>query len=57
MSRTVPYKHDRNCDGCGELGAFDFMGDYICNECFANLPDHDGCSSIDCDENCPGDKA
>lgn len=35
MGRDVPFEHDKKCDACGKLGAFDFMGDYLCGECFA----------------------
>ena len=31
--RTVPYEENTKCDICGKLGVFDFMGDYICQEC------------------------
>ena len=33
MSRDVPYDSDLICDNCGKPGAFDFMGDYYCNDC------------------------
>jgi hypothetical protein len=33
MSRDVPYEDDAICDICGKKGAFDFMGDYICENC------------------------
>ena len=33
MSREVPYGTELKCDNCGKIGAFDFMGDYICGEC------------------------
>jgi len=33
MSRDVPYDTHAVCDTCGNVGAFDFMGDYICAEC------------------------
>jgi hypothetical protein len=32
-SREVPYDKDKECDVCGKLGANDFMGDYLCNDC------------------------
>lgn len=34
MSRDVPYDPDEICDECGSKGAYDFMGDNICPECF-----------------------
>jgi len=33
MSRYVPFDKDAVCDGCGALGAFDFMGDFFCQKC------------------------
>lgn len=33
MDRTVPFDEKEICDVCGKKGAFDFMGDYICQEC------------------------
>ena len=33
MSRDVPYFEDDICDVCGKVGAFDFMGDFLCPEC------------------------
>ena len=36
MGRDVPYDPEDKCDVCGKLGAFDFMGDYICSDCLAD---------------------
>ncbi len=33
MGREVPFNSDQRCDDCGVLGAYDFMGDYICQTC------------------------
>jgi len=33
MSRIVPFDHDAVCDECGKKGAYDFMGDFFCQEC------------------------
>ena len=33
MNREAEYEADEICDICGEEGAFDFYGDYICEEC------------------------
>jgi len=33
MGRDVPYDKDAICDNCGKVGAFDFMGDYLCEIC------------------------
>ena len=35
--RQVPFKKDAICDCCGKAGAFDFMGDLLCDEC-ADIP-------------------
>ena len=32
-SRDVPYSEEDTCDVCGQLGAFDFMGDCLCPKC------------------------
>ena len=37
MSREVPYDDEAYCDCCGSLGAFDFMGDFICGECLQKI--------------------
>jgi hypothetical protein len=31
--RLVPFDPDMPCDACGQLGAFDFMGDGLCPNC------------------------
>jgi len=31
--RTVPFDEDAVCDICGEKGAYDFIGDFLCPEC------------------------
>jgi hypothetical protein len=31
--RDVPFDEFAVCDGCGEIGAFDFMGDFFCSKC------------------------
>ena len=33
MGRDVPFKREAVCDQCGRTGAYDFMGDYACQEC------------------------
>lgn len=38
MDREIPFEKDAKCDVCGKMGAFDFMGDYICEKCFADIP-------------------
>jgi len=32
-SRYVLFIDDAICDMCGNMGAYDFMGDYICPKC------------------------
>jgi len=31
--RTVPFDDKAICASCGKVGAFDFMGDCLCQEC------------------------
>lgn len=33
MNREIPFDKKEKCDTCGKLGAFDFMGDFICGDC------------------------
>ena len=33
MGRDVPFDAYAPCDSCGQLGAWDFMGDLICQGC------------------------
>ncbi len=33
MSRIVPFDIEAICDECGKKGAYDFMGDFFCEEC------------------------
>ena len=40
MGREIPYDENLKCDICGQLGAMDFMGDYICVGCL--ICDKDG---------------
>jgi hypothetical protein len=41
MDRTVPFDKDAQCDGCGKQGAFDFMGDYYCQDCIDASEEND----------------
>ena len=34
-SRAAPYDKHKECDNCGERGAYDFMGDYFCGKCLS----------------------
>jgi len=31
--REVPFSSNEKCDTCGKVGAYDFMGDFICENC------------------------
>ena len=33
MSREIEFEPDLICDICGNKGAYDFMGDCICEKC------------------------
>ncbi len=33
MMRQVPFNEWTHCDECGRLGAYDYMGDYLCEDC------------------------
>ena len=33
MSRDIPYDPELQCDNCDTIGAYDFMGDYLCENC------------------------
>ncbi len=35
MSRDVQFDENAVCDECGVLGAFDFMGDFVCPKCLS----------------------
>jgi len=37
MSRDVEFDEDAICDGCGRKGAFDFLGDFYCADCLADM--------------------
>ena len=39
MSRDVPFDETAICDFCGINGAFDFVGDLICEKCFSAIMD------------------
>ncbi len=41
MSREVPFRKDEVCDECGQKGAFDFMGDLICADCYDILAEEE----------------
>ena len=41
MNREVPFDTNALCDECGEVGAFDFMGDLICAKCLEKSNDLD----------------
>lgn len=31
--REFQYDEGMECDGCGKSGAFDFYGDFLCDDC------------------------
>lgn len=33
MNREVPYNKNSYCDMCHKQGAYDFMGDFVCDDC------------------------
>ena len=37
MDRTIPYDENAICDICGKQGAYDLMGDLVCEECLKKL--------------------
>lgn len=37
MTRTIEFDPDEICDVCGKQGAFDFMGDCVCEKCMVNV--------------------
>ena len=37
MNREIPYEENEKCDVCGQEGAFDFMGDFVCAKCLAKI--------------------
>lgn len=47
MDREIPFDEDAICDGCGCKGAYDFMGDYLCDKCASKAFNTCGCTE-DC---------
>jgi uncharacterized membrane protein len=39
ITRDIPFWKEVKCDICGELGAFDFTGDFICSTCLRRIFD------------------
>jgi hypothetical protein len=37
--RSVPWDDEAVCDDCGHRGAYDFMGDFLCFDCLAEIID------------------
>ena len=37
MSRDVPFDEKAICEGCGKVGAYDFLGDVLCPTCAARM--------------------
>lgn len=44
MIREFPFEEFSVCDVCGNIGAYDIMGDYFCSNC---LPDVDSDYDLD----------
>jgi hypothetical protein len=49
-SRIVPYNKEDKCDHCGNIGAYDFMGDTICHLCWKTLMEEADARNADDDE-------
>ncbi len=45
MIKEIPFNKKAHCDLCHKQGAYDFTGDYICEDCLAiyqeNKPKND----------------
>lgn len=39
IDREIPYEDSCMCDICGEEGAYDLMGDYVCSTCLRHRKD------------------
>lgn len=50
MNRTIQFDDNLICDVCGHKGAYDFMGDYLCDECVSKAFNKCSCRK-DCDCN------
>lgn len=46
MDIVVPFDEEATCDLCGLKGAYDLMGDIICDRCLT--PTCDSCEHCDC---------
>ena len=47
MSRTIPFDKQAECDVCHRLGAYDFMGDFVCPACYdKDVDEHYGDSGL-----------
>ena len=46
--RDVPFEPLEKCDLCGKEGAFDFMGDFYCQECAAKFISAEPCNRCGC---------
>lgn len=46
--REYLFSWENVCDGCGNQGAYDFMGDYYCVSCMQEPEEQDGCGDPDC---------
>jgi hypothetical protein len=41
MNRDYPYDINAICDQCGHKGAYDIMGDFICDKCLTGRESND----------------
>ncbi len=41
MSRDIPFDPDQQCDDCSAIGAYDFYGDFLCDDCANGLFEED----------------
>ena len=55
-SRIVPFDETVKCDICREYGAFDFYGDYICQDCLEDEKNNMPCNKCGCIGNRQCDK-
>lgn len=57
MNRIVPFDTKEYCDICQDLGAYNFMGDYLCEKCYRDdierEPYQDELDELDDEFYCP----
>jgi len=50
MVRDILYDPELECDNCGAIGAYDFMGDYLCENCIGFEIEEEGDSFFSDDD-------